>query len=153
MTRKQVELQVGDRLVPVNKRVTQEKINRFEAAGRALITAGEVLPAPANIHTDAERARQMGLEQPIASGQMSFAYIHEMLAGQFGEDFRRGGKLSATFRKPVYGGDTVTAFGVVTKRTVSDQRTTLTLAVWLQNQIGEKTSVGTAEVTIPSPLT
>jgi acyl dehydratase len=84
---------------------------------------------------------------------MSFAYLHELLARQFGADFRQGGQLSVTFLKPVYDGDTVTAHGVVIGKDKIEHRTRFTLRVWLENQHGEKTSVGHAQVIIPSPLT
>ena len=95
----------------------------------------------------------MGLERPIASGQMSYSYIHELLCREFGIDFRQGGDLSVTFLKPVYAGDTVTANGIVEDRKNVDGRTTLSLNVWLENQDGNKTSTGKATVTIPSPRT
>ncbi|GIS83135.1 MAG: hypothetical protein CM1200mP15_17670 [Dehalococcoidia bacterium] len=59
----------------------------------------------------------MGLERPIASGQMSYSYIHELLCREFGIDFRQGGDLSGhLFPKPVYAGDTVTGNGIVEDR-------------------------------------
>jgi acyl dehydratase len=84
---------------------------------------------------------------------MSFAYLHELLARQFGPDFRQGGHLSVTFLKPVYAGDTLTAHGVVSNKENIDHRTRLGLQVWLENQQGEKTAEGYVEVIIPSPLT
>ena len=147
-------LGVGDRLTQITRTVTQEKMDLFEAVGQALTATDEAQAArvPANNHTDPNRARQMGLDQPVASGQMSFAFIHELLARQFGDDFRRGGRLTVTFRTPVSRGDTVTTCGGVTVKTKANNRTTLAVEVWQQNQRGETTAAGTAVVTIPSPL-
>jgi acyl dehydratase len=153
MTLQESSLNVGDCLPPVIKNITQEKIDRFETVGGMLGSDNGEAGKPTNIYTDTARAREMGLARPVASGQMSFAYLHELLARQFGFDFRQGGQLSVTFLKPVYAGDTLTARGVVTSKEDLDHRTRLSLQVWLENQQGKKTSVGYAEVFIPSPLT
>ena len=129
------------------------RMDRFEKVGRILITEGEETDEPTNIHTDPEKAKAMGLERPIASGQMSYSYIHEMLCREFGIDFRQGGNLSVTFLKPVYAGDTVTTNGIVEDSQDVDGRRTLSINVWLENQDGNKTSTGSANVTIPSPRT
>lgn len=153
MTVQQSSLNVGDRLPPITRTVTQEKLGRFEAVGEVLVSGNSEAGTPTNIHTDTVSAQEMGLARPVASGQMSFAYLHELLARQFGPDFRQGGQLSVTFLKPVYAGDTLTAGGVVSSKENIDHRTQLRLQVWLENQQGEKTSVGNAEIIIPSPLT
>jgi 3-hydroxybutyryl-CoA dehydratase len=153
MTLQQSSLNVGDRLPPITRTVTQEKLGRFEVVGEILVSDNSEAGIPTNIHTDTVSAQEMGLARPVASGQMSFAYLHELLARQFGPDFRQGGQLSVTFLKPVYAGDTLTAGGVVSSKENIDHRTQLRLQVWLENQQGEKTSVGNAEIIIPSPLT
>jgi acyl dehydratase len=153
MTLQKIPLNVGDSLPPIPKVVTQEKIDRFEAVGWLFVSGDGIAETPTNIHTNVDSAREMGLPRPVASGQMSFAYLHELLARQFGADFRQGGQLSVTFLKPVYDGDTVTAHGVVIGKEKIEHRTRFTLQVWLENQHGEKTSVGHAQVIIPSPLT
>ena len=125
----------------------------FEEAGRALVSGPVAADMPDRFHADAAPDHATGLDRPVASGQLSFAFLHELLARQFGADFRQGGRLAVTFLKPVGHGDILTAHGVVTNQTQVDQRTRLTLEVWLEDPRGEKTSVGQAEVTIPSPLT
>lgn len=153
MSAERPDLAVGDYLPAVTKRVTQETIDRFEQAGRIIKSLGQEGPAPASIHTDTAKAREMGLSRPAASGQMSFAYLHELLARQFGADFRQGGQLSVTFLRPVYPGDIVTAHGAVVKQEKVERRTRLFLQVWLENQNGQRAATGEAEVIIPSPLT
>ena len=146
-------LDIGYRLNSVSKTLDQDRMDRFEKVGRILITEGEETDEPTNIHTDPEKAKAMGLERPIASGQMSYSYIHEMLCREFGIDFRQGGNLSVTFLKPVYAGDTVTTNGIVEDSQDVDGRRTLSINVWLENHDGNKTSTGSANVTIPSPRT
>jgi acyl dehydratase len=133
--------------------MTQGKMDLFESVARLAVQPELGGAPPVNIHTDADRARELGLTRPIASGQMSFAYLHELLCRVFGIDFRQGGRLSVTFLKPVYDGDTVTAHGVVQEKERVNGRTRLGLQVWLENQDGIKTCIGEAEVVVPSPLT
>ena len=101
MTLLELPFDVGDSLPPLSRTITQEKMDRFEAVGRQLASEGGAGETPTNIHTNTASAREMGLPRPVASGQMSFAYLHELLARQFGIDFRQGGQLSVTFLKPI----------------------------------------------------
>jgi hypothetical protein len=153
MSAEKLGLAVGDHLPAVTRSITQEKIDQFEQVGRLLKSQEPEETTPTNIHTNANKASEIGLPRPIASGQVSFAYLHELLARQFGADFRQGGQLSVTFLKPVYAGDVVTAHGLVTKQEKVERRTRLLLQVWLENQNGQITAAGEAEVIIPSPLT
>lgn len=153
MTTRETALNVGDQLPGFTKAMTQDKMDLFESVARLAVQPELGAAPPVNIHTDASRAEELGLTRPIASGQMSFAYLHELLARVFGVDFRQGGRLSVTFLKPVYAGDMVTAHGVVQAKESVNGRTTLRLQVWLENQEGIKTCAGDGEVVIPSPLT
>lgn len=148
-----VDLEIGQRLAPLTKTITKRKIDLFESVGTVILGDGEERSAPVNIHTDAQKAKERGLDEPVASGQMSFAYLHELLARRFGMDFRQGGELTVAFLKPVYSGDVLTIHGAVASKEVSDGRTCLVLEVWVENQRAEKTAVGTAKVAVPSPLT
>ncbi len=147
-----VNIKSGEELVGSVKVITQEAIDRFEYVGQDAAGQEGNGPPPVNIHTDDARAREMGLTRPVASGQMSFAFLHELLARRFGADFRQGGDLSVTFLKPVYGGDSVTAHGVVVEVDTKDGRAVVKLRVWLENQDGVQTCAGRAVVMVPSPL-
>ena len=153
MTTSAAELKVGDELPGFTKTVTQDKMDRFESVARLAVQPDQGATPPVNIHTDAARAKELGLTRPIASGQMAFAYLHELLSRTFGADFRQGGQLSVTFLKPVYDGDTVTAHGVVQENESVDGRAKIRVQVWLENQEGIKTCAGEAEVLVPSPIT
>ena len=151
MTLRKATLEAGDYLPAITRTITQEKINRFKSAGQVLalnnVEAGKTASAPAGT------VQATGLPRSVAPSQMSFAYLHELLARQFGADFRQGGQLSVSFLQPVYPGDTLTARGLVSSREQIECRTRLTLQVWLENQQAEKTSEGHAQVVVPSPLT
>ena len=149
MNRQVATLGVGDRIPSITKRMTREKMVAFENVRLTMTSEGPPSEAPNNVHTSDERAREMGLRAAIASGQMSFSYLHEMLARCFGDGFTRGGMLALTFVKPVMDGDTVVANGVVkSKEPVQagdGKRQKYVLDVWLERTGGEKTASGTAE--------
>jgi acyl dehydratase len=153
MTVQQPLWNVGDHLPTLAKAVTREKISRFETVSRMLVSADRVVATPTNIHTDNAVAKELGLNRPVAPDQMSLAYLHELLARQFGANFLQGGELSVTFLKSICDGDVVTAHGKVSKVEQVDHRNKFSLQVWLENQEGEKISIGEAEVIVPSPLT
>ena len=148
----------GAETLPVlEKRVTEEVIEGFVAAGRLMLPAESYEAAtagPANIHGGAALAQGMGLAAAVAPAELGLAYLHELLDRRFGRDFRQGGRLAVHYRRPIYAGDTLTAQGVVAQAerdTVG--RVPWQLQIWLANQRGERAIDGTAWVIVPSPLT
>ncbi len=142
----------------VEKRVTEESIERFEEARHFILAGaragtGVTMPLPVNIHTGAELARAMGLARAVVPGELSIAYLHELLDRSFGIDFRQGGRLNVDFLRPAYAGDILTAQGLVTEKEPVNGRVNWRLQVWLANQRGERTAAGEAWVTVPSPRT
>ena len=114
------QLKVGDRLEPVTRNVTEEKMVEFE---RCVWDRGR------NSHSDVNAAKADGISRTIASGQNQMAFLHELLERNFGDAWVYGGKISVRYIHPVYGGDRLTANGTVTEikdedaeniRTVSD---------------------------------
>ena len=139
----------------VEKRLTDEVIERFEAANRTLLgrTASESGTQPANIHANAGLASGMGLAATVAPEELGTAYLHELLDRRFGIDFRQGGSLSVSFRRPIYAGDTLTAQGLATRKEAESNRAVWQAQVWLENGHGEQIVTGDAQITVPSPLT
>ena len=146
-------------LEPVEKRVTEEVIEQFEAAGRFLLTGQIGQSAPqtggslSGTHVGAGLASGMGLAAAVAPGELGLAYLYEMLDRKFGIDFRQGGRLSVNYRRPIYAGDTLTARGLIGHQEEDVERIHRRLRVWLENERGESVITGEAEVTVPSPLT
>ena len=144
-------------LPALEKRVTEEIIEGFAAAGRLVLPAesyGTAAAGPANIHSGATLAQGMGLAAAVAPAELGLAYLHELLDRRFGRDFRQGGRLAVHYRRPIYAGDTLTAQGVATQaERDTGGRVHWQLQVWLANQRGERAIDGTAWVTVPSPLT
>lgn len=144
-------------LPALEKRVTEEVIEGFVAAGRLMLPAesyGAATAGPANIHSGATLAQGMGLAAAVAPAELGLAYLHELLDRRFGRDFRQGGRLAVHYRRPIYAGDTLTAQGVAARsERDTGGRVPWKLQVWLSNQRGERAIDGTAWVTVPSPLT
>ena len=134
------ELKVGDRLEPVTHDVTEDKMVEFE---RCVWDRGR------NSHSDINAAKADGVSRTIASGQNQMAFLHELLERNFGDAWVYGGKISARYIHPVYGGDRLTANGTVTELKEEDGKTRVVLQVWCENQDGRKTSAGTAQAGQP----
>lgn len=140
-------------LPPLTKPVTDETIESFTAAARSLLPAAAD-PSSSGIHAGAALSREMGLAAAVAPAELGLAYLHELLDRRFGPDFRQGGHLAVHYLRPIYAGDTLTAQAVTTRQeTAADRRIHHHLQLWLSNQRGERTIDGTAQVTVPSPLT
>ena len=135
------ELKVGDRLQPVTRDVTDEKMIEFEKV---------VWDRGRNSHSDVNAAKADGVSRTIASGQNQMAFLHEMMERNFGDAWVYGGKISARWIHPVYAGDRITAAGLVTEVGVVDGKPRVTLQVWCENQDGHKTAAGTASAGQPS---
>ena len=148
----------GTETLPVlEKRVTEEVIEGFAAAGRLMLPAagyGAATAGLASIHSGATLAQGMGLAAAVAPAELGLAYLHELIDRRFGRDFRQGGRLAVHYRRPIYAGDTLTAQGVAAQsERDTGGRVPWQLQVWLANQRGERAIDGTAWVTVPSPLT
>lgn len=144
-------------LPPLERQVTEESIDRWAAVGRLLLADGVGDSSAAGLgggHSGAELAMGMGLAAVVAPGELGLAWLYELLDRRFGIDFRQGGWLTVNYRRPVYAGDTLTAQATITRQeTDTHGRVRHQLQVWLANQRGERAIDGTAQVTVPSPLT
>ncbi len=142
-------------LAPVDKRVTEETIENFEAAHRALVGEAAISQGAysGNIHASAGLASGMGLASRVAPEELGLAYVHEMLDRRFGIDFRQGGQLTVNYRRPIYAGDSLSASGLVAGTERDGERTVWKVQVWVENGRGEQVVTGDAQVTVPSPLT
>jgi acyl dehydratase len=130
-------MEVGYELEPISYAITQEKINTYSR----YVCFGKDTK---NIHTDDATARRAGLPRAVAHGRYPIGYLSERLLAFFGTAWAQGGKLEVTLVKGIYPGDTITVKGVVRDKIPHQQGTRLLLDVWLENQHGEKATVGTA---------
>ena len=125
-------IQVGQELAPRVKPIAQRQIDCYSGV------------RPKSIHTDAEWAKKKGFAAPLAQGLMSTAYVSQMMVDFLGEGFVRGGRINASFIKPVLAGDTLTMHGAVKSKEAEGAHTRVTVEFWCESQRGEKTMVGTA---------
>ncbi len=135
--------QVGDEVLPVVKRVTQEAINLFEGS------AGESGPSQ---FTDEATAREtLGTAGTVASGRMSLAFAIEMLRKHFGSDvFNHTGIVDLRFLRPVRPGDTITFSGKIFDTNREANGSKVSVEIKVQNQNGDTTGVGTGSAIVPT---
>jgi acyl dehydratase len=133
---------VGQELPALVKELSQRRIDVYSGV------------RPRSIHTDEAWAREKGFRTTLAQGMMSTAYVSEMMTRLLGTGFVKGGTLSMAFIKPVYAGDRLTVRGVVKEMRAEGGRMRVVVEVWCENQLGEKTAVGSASglsYSVPSP--
>jgi acyl dehydratase len=124
--------EIGEELPPLTKTIAQRQIDCFSGV------------RPHSIHTDPEWARRKGFRAPLAQAMMSTAYVSQLMMQFAGAGFVKGGRMSVSFIKPVFAGDTLTVHGRVKSREPDGNGTRVTVEVWCENEDGVKTMVGTA---------
>lgn len=125
-------IHIGDELPLRDKPIAQRQIDCYSGV------------RPKSIHTDAAWAKKKGFAAPLAQGLMSTAYVSQMMVDLLGEGFVKGGRISASFIKPVLAGDTLTMRGMVKNKEPAGANTRITVEFWCESQHGIKTMVGTA---------
>jgi acyl dehydratase len=101
-----------------------------------------------NMHTSNEFATSIGLEQPIAAGLMSTAYLCELCLRFFGESWFKGGWIRTVFVKPVYAEDTLQVKGIVSGQAEEAEGARLKLDMWCENQHGAMVTAGRASAPV-----
>lgn len=127
-------LQIGWQLAGIEKRITFETMRRY---------SGDT-----GIHAQDDAGKGRGLGGALVQGGQLVAYLNQMMTDNFGEAYLTGGEISVSFIKPVRPGDVIRSKGIVQEIGVEGAKHRLTCEVWLENQAGEKTTVGTAGVAI-----
>lgn len=99
-----------------------------------------------NIHTDDTISSAAGFRARLAQGVQTTCWMSEMLCNFFGPAaWFSSGWMKNAYLQPVYAGDELTAYGVVTGQT-EDGR--LELEVWTRNQDGLMTAAGWASARV-----
>ena len=137
MTATAVDATPGAKLPELSKEISQRRIDVYSGV------------RPRSIHTDESWARAKGFRTCLAQAMMSTAYVSELMTRFVGAGFVKGGTMSMAFIKPVYAGDRLTVHGVVKERRPEAGRTRVVVEVWVENQDGDKTAVGTASGLLP----
>lgn len=129
-------IQQGDNLPLVVKRVTQGDINRYAEA------SGDFNP----IHIDESFAAQTPLGGIIAHGMLMLAYMSEMMTKAFGKNWFSGSKLSVRFKTPARPKDTITVSGKVSSVEHKEGIAYINCELESRNQKGETVIIGNALV-------
>ena len=114
------------------KRPTAERIGLF--SGRA----------SQNLHTNDQIAKDAGLPAPVASATQGMGYLCEFMIDNLGEEWLASGSWVLTFRKPIFPGDEVRAFGRLRHVEPTDCGAQCTVDIKLVNQRGVTVTHGTA---------
>lgn len=132
---------IGQPLSPLVKPpIEQEQLKRYAAA------SGDYNP----IHLDPDAARRVGLDDVIAHGMLSMAFLGQFVNQQIADDPRaRVGKLKVRYINMVRLGDTLTCQGKIAARTHDKSEEAITIECWVQNQRGEQVTAGEAVVYVP----
>lgn len=129
---------VGSEIPSLVKRPTTQQLVMWAGA------SGDYNP----IHYDKDFARSRGLPGVVVHGQLSTAFICQMLSDWHGKNGSLK-KLNVGYKGLGFPGDTLTCHGVVKDKSSAGENL-VTLDVWVENQRGEKTVAGTATVSLTS---
>ena len=140
-----MRFEVGMEVPPVQKTLSQEQINLFEASGAH--------QGP-SIFTDPETAQKtLGTGRTVASGRVTLSFAVETLRRFFGEKiYNHTGMADLRFIRPTRAGDTVTVTGKVSRITPEANGSRITVDLTVQNQNGETTAVGGGSAIVPAGL-
>ena len=126
------KITVGQELAPIQKYMTQEKINAYIDA------AEDYNP----IHVDPEYAKNTVFKSTIAPGYQFIAYLSELMARDFGERWITGGGMELRLIRPVFPKDQLTVGAKVVEKNREDNSVFIKCDVWIKNQDNKDIVVG-----------
>ena len=133
-----VEVQEGTELPPVVKNPTTQQLVKYAGA------SGDYY----QIHYDKDFAKNNDLENVILHGALKNAFLGHLVTKWMGPegDLKR---LACQYRGMDIPGTPVTAKGVVTRKYQEQGANLVDCEIWLENKDGERTTPGSATVTLP----
>jgi hydroxyacyl-ACP dehydratase HTD2-like protein with hotdog domain len=134
------DLRVGAEIPPIRKRISEVMIFQFSAANWI----------SHRIHYDKDNAVEEGFRDVAANGPLQAHALIQAVTDWAGGDPGVFRKLSYRNRRPAYPGDILTARGVVTRLYAEGGDRYAECDLWTENQDGEKTTVGTATLRLPT---
>ena len=132
------EVQEGTELPPVVKNPTTQQLVKYAGA------SGDYY----QIHYDKDFAKNNDLENVILHGALKNAFLGHLVTKWMGPegDLKR---LACQYRGMDIPGTPVTAKGVVTRKYQEQGANLVDCEIWLENKDGERTTPGSATVTLP----
>ena len=129
-------MEIGEKLPELVKVITQESINGYADA------TGDFNP----IHVDEEFATDTPFGGTIAHGFYIFAFLSELMTGNFGRKWTDGGRVDVRFKRPVKPGDTITLGASLVEREFVDGHSRLVFDIVWENQLQEPVLLGRTSV-------
>ena len=129
-------MEIGEKLPELVKVITQESINGYADA------TGDFNP----IHVDEEFAADTPFGGTIAHGFYIFAFLSELMTGNFGRKWTDGGRVDVRFKRPVKPGDTITLGATLVEREFVDGNSRLVFDIVWENQLQEPVLLGRTSV-------
>lgn len=129
---------VGDPLIGPVKVVHQDQMSVYSGAQHFW----------RSIHTDLEAAREEGLPGTVAQGLMVATYLSEWATDLFGPAWFTSGWMSLSFLAPIFAGESVSLYGVVTEVADADPGRRVEVEAWAENPEGRKAVVGWFAATV-----
>jgi len=133
----QFDLIVGSEIPSFTRKQDFDVWNRFAAVN------DEFVP----IHMDDGPGQEAGFPGAIGMGNLSWAYLHNMLRGWLGE----GGeirKISISYRQPNLRTSTVSTHGKITQVTGAEGGSQVELDLWVDDDAGRVLMNGAATVLV-----
>jgi len=132
------DVEVGTEVKPLVKKPDNQQLVKWAGA------SGDFY----QIHYDKDFALGNNLPGLIVHGALKSAWLGELLTNWIGED----GTLKSygcSYRGMDVPGDTLTCKGTVTKKYTEGDENLVECEIWLENGKGERTTPGTAVVSLP----
>jgi len=131
-----IQVAAGADLPGFDRYVPQDRVDAYAEA------SGDHNP----IHLDEEYASKTPFGTRIAHGMLSLAFVTELLAKSFPDDWHAGGKIKVRFSAPVIPGETVSIYGSISGVTETNEGTVVTCNVGCKKPDGTDAVSGKATV-------
>ncbi len=132
------DVQEGTELPPLVKNPTTQQLVMYAGA------SGDYY----QIHYDKDFAKNNDLENVILHGALKNAFLGHLVTKWMGPDGDLK-RLACQYRGMNIPGTPVTAKGVVTRKYQEQGANLVDCEIWLENKDGERTTPGSATVTLP----
>ena len=133
------DVEVGTEIAPLSKHPSTTQLVRWAGATQD----------PARIHYDKDFAQSVKLPGQIVHGLLKWQFFIQMLTDWIGVDGSIK-KVSCRYRDLDLPGDTITCKGKVTRKYIEGGEHCIECEIWLGNEREERTTFGSAVVTVPS---
>lgn len=133
------DVREGDEIPALKKKLTKKNLVIYA------VSAGDLY----ELHYDKDTATAQGFKDVIVHGRLKGALLAQAVTDWIGDEGRVK-KLTCNNRGADYPGDEFTVKGKVTRKFEEGGERLVALDLWGENPAGEKTTFGTAVVSLPS---